>query len=49
MDFPTAAAFPMVYTTSYYALKQRAQLQLGETLLVLGAGGGVGMAAVELG
>lgn len=49
MDFPTAAAFPMVYTTSYYALKQRAQLQAGETLLVLGAGGGVGMAAVELG
>lgn len=49
MDFPTAAAFPMVYTTSYYALKQRGQLQAGETLLVLGAGGGVGMAAVELG
>ena len=49
MDFPTAAAFPMVYTTSYYALKQRARLQPGETLLVLGAGGGVGMAAVELG
>ena len=49
MDFPTAAAFPMVYTTSYYALKQRAQLRAGETLLVLGAGGGVGMAAVELG
>ena len=49
MDFPTAAAFPMVYTTSYYALKQRGQLQCGETLLVLGAGGGVGMAAVELG
>ncbi len=49
MDFPTAAAFPMVYTTSYYALKQRARLAAGETLLVLGAGGGVGMAAVELG
>ncbi len=49
MDFPTAAAFPMVYTTSYYALKQRGQLRAGETLLVLGAGGGVGMAAVELG
>ncbi len=49
MDFPTAAAFPMVYTTSYYALKQRGQLQANETLLVLGAGGGVGMAAVELG
>ncbi len=49
MDFPAAAAFPMVYTTSYYALKQRGQLQANETLLVLGAGGGVGMAAVELG
>ena len=49
MDVPTAAAFPMVYTTSYYALRQRARLQPGETLLVLGAGGGVGMAAVELG
>ena len=49
MDFATAAAFPMVYTTSWYALKQRARLRRGETLLVLGAGGGVGMAAVELG
>lgn len=49
MDFSTAAAFTMVYTTSYYALKQRAQLRSGETLLVLGAAGGVGMAAVELG
>lgn len=39
----------MVYTTSYYALKQRADLQPGETLLVLGASGGVGLAAVELG
>lgn len=49
MDFKTAAGFAMVYTTSYYALKQRAQLKAGETLLVLGASGGVGMAAVELG
>lgn len=39
----------MVYTTSYYALKQRAKLQPGETLLVLGASGGVGITAVELG
>jgi len=39
----------MVYTTSYYALKQRAHLKPGETLLVLGASGGVGLAAVELG
>jgi len=49
MDFKTAAGFAMIYTTSYYALKQRAQLQPGETLLVLGASGGVGLAAVELG
>jgi NADPH2:quinone reductase len=49
MDFKSAAGFPMVYTTSYYALKQRANLQPGETLLVLGASGGVGMTAVELG
>ena len=49
MDFHTAAGFAMVYTTSYYALKQRAHLKAGETLLVLGASGGVGMAAVELG
>lgn len=49
MDFKTAAGFAMVYTTSYYALKQRANLQAGETLLVLGASGGVGLAAVELG
>lgn len=49
MDFKTAAGFAMIYTTSYYALKQRGQLQPGETLLVLGASGGVGLAAVELG
>lgn len=49
MDFDTAAGFSMVYGTSYHALKQRAALQPGETLLVLGAAGGVGLAAVELG
>jgi NADPH2:quinone reductase len=49
MDFRTAASFAMVYTTSYHALKQRARLQPGETLLVLGASGGVGLTAVELG
>ncbi len=49
MDYETAAAFIMTYGTSYYALKERAQLQSGETLLVLGAAGGVGAAAVELG
>ncbi len=49
MDYETAAGFIMTYGTSYYALKDRAQLQPGETLLVLGAAGGVGAAAVELG
>ncbi len=49
MDDNTAAAFTMVYGTSYHALKQRANIQPGETLLVLGASGGVGLAAVELG
>jgi NADPH2:quinone reductase len=44
-----AAGFTMTYGTSMHALKQRAQLQSGETLLVLGAGGGVGLAAVEIG
>ncbi len=39
----------MAYGTSYHALKDRAKLQAGETLLVLGASGGVGLAAVELG
>ncbi len=48
MDLETAGGFTMVYGTSYYALKQRAQLQAGETVLVLGASGGVGLAAVEL-
>src|SRR3990167_2541735 len=45
MDFTTAAAFGMTYGTSMHALKQRANLQPGETLLVLGASGGVGLAA----
>jgi NADPH2:quinone reductase len=49
MDFKTAASFAMIYTTSYYGLKQRANLKPGETLLVLGSSGGVGLAAVELG
>ena len=49
MNFKTAASFAMVYTTSYYALKQRANLKSGETLLVLGSSGGVGLTAVELG
>jgi len=49
MDFATAAAFGMTYGTSMHALKQRGNLQLGETLLVLGAAGGVGLAAIEIG
>lgn len=49
MDFPTAASFMIAYGTSYHALKDRAELKKGETLLVLGASGGVGLAAVELG
>ncbi|MDF4222538.1 NADPH:quinone oxidoreductase family protein [Maribacter sp. M208] len=49
MDFPTAASFLMAYGTSYHALKDRGNLSKGETLLVLGASGGVGLAAVELG
>ncbi|PID42702.1 MAG: NADPH:quinone oxidoreductase [Proteobacteria bacterium] len=49
MPFEVAAGFILTYGTSYHALKQRAQLKQGETLLVLGAAGGVGLAAVELG
>ncbi len=49
MDFVTAASVMYNYATSYHALKDRAELKAGETLLVLGAGGGVGLAAVELG
>jgi NADPH2:quinone reductase len=49
MPSTVAAGFTMTYGTSMHALKQRAQLQAGETLLVLGAGGGVGLAAVEIG
>ena len=49
MDFPTASAYVLAYGTSLYALKDRARLAAGETLLVLGAAGGVGIAAVEIG
>jgi NADPH:quinone reductase len=49
MDFAEASGFELAYGTSYYALKQRGHLQPGETLLVLGASGGVGLAAVEIG
>ena len=49
MEFTTASAFVLTYGTSHHALKDRAQLKHGETLLVLGAAGGVGLAAVEIG
>jgi NADPH2:quinone reductase len=49
MTFEQAAGISTTYGTSYHALKQRAQLQRGESLLVLGAAGGVGISAVELG
>lgn len=49
MPMDVAAGFVLTYATSYYALKNRAALKAGETLLVLGASGGVGLAAVELG
>ncbi len=49
MSFEEGAALVMTYGTSYYALKDRAQLKAGESLLILGAAGGVGAAAVELG
>ncbi len=49
VDYVPAAAFLFTYGTAYYALRQRANLQAGETLAVLGAAGGVGLAAVEIG
>ncbi|HSZ51430.1 MAG TPA: NADPH:quinone oxidoreductase family protein [Caulobacteraceae bacterium] len=49
MPFDEASAFLMTYGTSYYALKDRGFLKPGQSLLVLGAAGGVGLAAVELG
>ena len=48
MPFDQAAAFIMTYATSQHALKDRAAVKSGETLLVLGAAGGVGLAAIEL-
>ncbi len=49
IDFAGAAGLTSTYGTSYYALADRGQLKAGETLLVLGASGGVGLAAVEIG
>lgn len=48
MPFNIAAGLTLVYGTSYYALKQRAQVMEGETVFIMGAAGGVGLAAVEL-
>jgi NADPH2:quinone reductase len=48
MDLDTAGAFTLAYGTAHHAFKQRAALQAGETVLVLGASGGVGIAAVEV-
>jgi len=49
VDFKIAAGFTLAYGTSHHALKDRAQLKAGETLVVLGAAGGVGSAAIEIG
>ncbi|SDK71959.1 NADPH:quinone oxidoreductase family protein [Microbulbifer yueqingensis] len=49
LSFEQAAGFCITYATSYYALKQRAALSAGETLVVLGAAGGVGVTAIQLG
>jgi len=49
MDFITGAAFLLTYATSDHALRDRGALKAGETLLVLGAAGGVGLAAIEIG
>lgn len=49
MPFDEAAGFMLTYGTSHYALKDRAKLQPGESLFILGAAGGVGAAAIELG
>lgn len=49
VDFDIGAAFTLTYGTSYHALVDRAELKSGETLLVLGAAGGVGLAAIEIG
>ena len=48
LSFEQGAGFATTYGTGFYALKQRAKLQYGETVLVLGAAGGVGIAAIQL-
>src|SRR5258706_9398560 len=47
IDFTVAASFGLVYATAYHALKDRAGIRAGETLLVLGAAGGVGLAPLQ--
>jgi NADPH2:quinone reductase len=49
MSFETAAAFTLTYGTSWHAIKDRAAIRPGETMLVLGAAGGVGISAIEIG
>ncbi|MGF6273284.1 NADPH2:quinone reductase [Massilia sp. UYP11] len=49
MDFEVAAAITLTYGTAYHAVADRGALQAGETMLVLGAAGGVGLAAIEIG
>ena len=49
MDFETAAAITLTYGTSYHAIVDRAKLEAGENMLILGAAGGVGLAAIEIG
>lgn len=49
MEFDTAAAITLTYGTSYHAIVDRAKLEAGENMLILGAAGGVGLAAIEIG
>jgi NADPH2:quinone reductase len=49
LDFDRAAGLSVIYGTTYYALKDRGKLKAGETLAVLGAAGGTGLSAVEIG
>ena len=48
MDFKTAAGFPLNYGTTYHAFKQRGELEPGQSVLVLGAGGGLGITAIHV-
>jgi len=48
MDYKTAATFPLNYGTNYHGLKQRAELKAGESILILGAAGGLGISAIHI-